>query len=66
MNKEISNLIGMIYEMNKKKLNEVAGFVNDIIKYNYNDENAMSHVFDRMLSIEFIGEKDLKKIIINY
>ena len=42
--------------LNKEEL--VDELVNDIIKYNYNDENTISYAFDRMLSIEFVYEKD--------
>ena len=61
MGEKFNNLIRAIYEMNKRELDEAFELVNDIIKYNYNDENTISHLFDKMLSIEFINEKVLKK-----
>ena len=58
---EIKDLVQVINKMNKKELEEVDGLVNNIIKYKHEDENLMSHVYDRMLSIEFIDEKNLKR-----
>ena len=58
---ELMNLIEIISDMNVRELSDVSELVDEIVKYKYQDEHSISCVFDRMLSIEFIDEYNLKK-----
>ena len=43
--------------------------IDEIIKFKISDENSISQVFDRMLSLEFINEEVLKELyfkLLNY
>ena len=60
-NDELMNLIEIISDMNARELSDVNELVDEIVKYKYQDEHSISCVFDRMLSIEFIDEDNLKK-----
>ena len=57
----LTNLIEIISDMNVRELSDVNELVDEIVKYKYQDEHSISCVFDRMLSIEFIDEDNLKK-----
>lgn len=57
----LTNLIEIISDMNVRELSDVNELVDEIVKYKYQDEHSISCVFDRMLSIEFIDEDNLKE-----
>ena len=70
--KSIESMVGLFKELNKLNKREIANIsdlVDEIIRYKYNDTNKIGLVFDRMLSIEFIEEDDIKEPyykLINY
>ena len=58
---EVTKLIQIISDMSEQELTTANEIVDEIIKYKYKDEDSISQVFDRMLSIEFIDMDELKK-----
>lgn len=65
----IKGLVEIIEQINKREIEESSELVNDIIKYKYEDEDTISHVFDRILSIGFASLEDVKDIyykLLNY
>jgi len=55
--------------MEQREIEESVQLVEDIIRHQYKDERIISCVFDKMLSIVFVNEEDIKDIyykFINY
>ena len=57
---ELKELVEVINRSNRHEIDELEELVDEIVKYKYEDEKTISCVFDRMLSIEFVAEEDLK------
>lgn len=65
----IKGLVEIIEQINKREIEESSELVSDIIKYKYEDEETISRVFDKMLSIGFASCEDVKNIyykLLNY
>lgn len=63
---DIAKIINKIEE---REIEESAELVEEIIKYRYKDEKTISMVFDKILSIGFATEEDIKGIyykLLNY
>jgi len=67
--KIIKDMFKTLERMNKREIEEISELVDDVIIYKITNENTIGHVFDKMLSLEFIEENDIKKIyykLLNY
>lgn len=62
---DIKELVEVIEKINERQIWESKELVDDIIKYKYEDEETISMVFDKMLSIGFAAEYDIKQIYYN-
>ncbi len=63
---DIAKIINIIEE---REIEESAELVDEIIKYRYKDEKTISMVFDKILSIGFATEEEIKDIyykLLNY
>ncbi len=58
---KIKELIQSIRETGKEELEESSELIDVIIKNKITNERAISSIFDKMLSIEFIEEDELKE-----
>ncbi len=65
----LKEMVQIIQRMNKTEIEEIEELVDDIIKYKNKDESTISSVFDKMLSMVFVAEEDLKETyykLVNY
>ena len=60
--KELIDLIKLAYKLEKIEMKESSKLVDEIIEYKIEDENIISRVFDKMLSIAFTSLDDIKEI----
>ncbi len=58
--KDIRDIISSLQSLNKQEIESIRLEVDRIIRFNVIDEVVVSRAFDRMLSLEFICEKDIK------
>lgn len=67
--KELKELAIVLKNKEQRDIEDSAELVDSIIKYKIKDERIISGAFDKMLSIEFIAEEDIKEIyykLLNY
>lgn len=67
--KELVDMFKIVNQMEQREIEESSQLVEDIILYQYKDERIISDVFDKMLSIAFASEEDIKYIyykLLNY
>lgn len=60
--KELNDAVKTLMELSDKEIEEVKYIIDEIIEYGIRDEEIISHLFDRILSIVFI-EDDKKREI---
>ena len=60
--KELNDAFKILIESSKKEVEEVKNIINEIIKYKIQDEEIISRLFDRILSIVFIEDDKKRKI----
>ena len=68
-NKELKELAIVLKNMEQRDIEDSAELVDSIIKYKIKDERIISGAFDKMLSIAFATEEDIKEIyykLLNY
>ena len=59
--KKIKDLALIINEIDKREIDESEEVIDDIIRYKLEDENIISQAFDKMLSIAFASENEIKE-----
>lgn len=57
---ELKNLVKLIERNNKNELSDIEFDIDEIIGNRITEENIISKIFDRMLSIVFIAREDLE------
>ena len=67
--KELKELAIVLKNMEQRDIEDSAELLDNIIKYKIKDERIISGAFDKMLSIAFATEEDIKEIyykLLNY
>ena len=59
---ELNAAFKSLIELSDKEIVEVKNIIDEIIKYKIEDEEIISHLFDRILSIVFIEDDKKRKI----
>ena len=62
MDKELLELFKQVSIISENELKRLDNIVLDIIKNNIKNERVISEVFDSILSLEFVNEKNKSKI----
>ena len=60
--KELNDAFKALIELSDKEIEEVKNIIDEIIEYNIQDEETISHLFDRILSIVFIEDNEKREI----
>ena len=60
--KELNDAFKALIELSNKEIEEVKNIIDEIIEYNIQDEETISHLFDRILSIVFIEDNEKREI----
>ena len=60
--KELNNAFKTLIKLSDKEIEEVKNIIDEIIKCRIQDEEIISHLFDRILSIVFIEDDEKRKI----
>ena len=66
---EIKELINELIEISNKQLNNLNEEVEKIIKYHITNEQAISKLFDSILSLPFVNDEEVKSLfykLLNY
>ena len=59
---EIKDVVMMISTMNDMELDDIEDLIDEVIINKVEDEDTISHVFDRLLSLVFVDEMRLKTL----
>ena len=60
--KELNDAFKALIELSDKEIEEVKNIIDEIIEYKIQDEETISHLFDRILSIVFIEDNEKREI----
>ena len=60
--KELNDAFKALIELSDKEIEEVKNIIDEIIEYKIQDEETISHLFDRILSIVFIEDNEKMEI----
>lgn len=60
--KELNDAFKALIELSDKEIEEVKNIIDEIIEYKIQDEETISHLFDRILSILFIEDNEKREI----